>query len=235
MNKTNDLFVLDKKLKKKIDLNGKRKDLRNTYRQPHFSFEGEKMIWFGDKYSILIIDLRDLTQDRIPNLLPETAQAMHPDPILGVADFVNKKFFVLYEMEGEQIFVYNEKEKEPDMYLTTDKFPSFRTIACMDLNKDKSVGYVGGQSKGRTANLSFFGFDKNLEIYGELDLREISGAENLMSIKLSEVHEGVAYCATNAGLVVVNCAVDTGDVQILSFVAINFGGMISFDLFRALL
>lgn len=86
-------------------------------RQPHFSNEGNKMIWFGDKFSISVVDLRDLSQTIIENGLKEVLAAQQvsdkiPEPLNCICDFEANKILVVYAIEEERILVYSSEHAE---------------------------------------------------------------------------------------------------------------------------
>lgn len=41
------------------------------YRNPHFSFEGKKIMWFGAKSTLYTVDLRDMSVLKVENVIPQ--------------------------------------------------------------------------------------------------------------------------------------------------------------------
>lgn len=78
--KSNTLAVYDKKGMKKADFQGERKDsgYQLINREPHFSFEGDQMMWFGGITSLYIVDLNNLTQIKIDNFVHESLSGNPP-------------------------------------------------------------------------------------------------------------------------------------------------------------
>ena len=60
---TNNLVLLEKNYDKKFVFDSEVQDREPSqhFRQPHFSFEGKYVIWFGGKTSLFIVDLATLT------------------------------------------------------------------------------------------------------------------------------------------------------------------------------
>lgn len=227
MNHSNDLMVLDRKLRKQIDFKGKRKDSTISYRQPHFSFEGQKMIWFGDKYSFSIIDLRDLSQTIVSNLLPEMQGSNHPEPRFSIADFYRSKVLVFYEMEGEGVLVYHEKDREPDMHLASDKFNQFEKVNTLDLTKNKLFGVMGGTSKSTgnpSACISIFAFNQNLSIVFFKEFPDVPTATTITKTCMSHIQEDVMIAATDGPLLILGFDTDKKRVDVLKVIDMNING-----------
>ena len=138
------------------------------------------MVWFGGKTSLYIIDLRTLSQVFIDNIIPEVSE-LPPEPLSVIADFKNDKLLIHFILEDENILVYLEQKNDPVIRLIEDVFPKFTEFECMDLDRDKRFGFVGGavssldHSKGEmscTAYIIAFSFDRSLGKVGESALPE---------------------------------------------------------------
>ena len=60
---SNNLLVFDKNLNLELEFKGKDRDinrLSDMYREPHFSYEGKRMFWFGSKSDLYTVDLTTL-------------------------------------------------------------------------------------------------------------------------------------------------------------------------------
>lgn len=181
---TNHLIIYDKELKEKMKFESKAKDLetqfssKTYFRQPNFSFEGDKMIWFGGKVCLFVVDLRTLTQIFIDKIIPDVSN-IPPEPINVIADFENHRILIHYKVENEDVLVFNEIDKNPVVHLVEDLFKNFNEFECMDISKNKKYGFSGGakssldhikiELKCRPC-LVAFEFDKNLKKSGELYL-----------------------------------------------------------------
>lgn len=61
--RSNRLKIFDKKLNLVAELNSNYQDEEGgplITRNPHFSNEGQKLIWFSDRFSVTMLDLRDM-------------------------------------------------------------------------------------------------------------------------------------------------------------------------------
>ena len=242
---SHDLVVLDRKLKVKLEFNGKKHSKVPVFREPHFSFEGEKMIWFGGNNSISIVDLRDLSQTVVSNLLPEFEELEStPEPKLSIADFKASKLMILYEMDGESLIVYNERDRDPDMYILPEKFDDMNNVNCMDLSKDKSTGFLGGETSlemfdklGNSAGIrrcgciTVFNFDSSLMQLCCLRLEHLKNASTVVKILLSEFYENLMYVLTSGPLLVTEYDPVNKVVECLRVVNVDFCSKKKFDFF----
>lgn len=228
LNSSNDLLVIDRKLRKQIDFKGKIHDKRPVFRQPHFSFEGQKMIWFCDKYSFSIIDLRDLSQTIVSNLLPQLKENQDPEPKLAIADFIRSKVLVYYEMEGEGVLVYHEKDREPDMHLALDKFRDFSSIKAIDLTKNKFLGFAGGTGKisnqRESACLAIFSFNENLSVLVTKKFEEIPNATCINKIAMCSHNENMLIVASDGPLMLIGFDIEREEIDILKVIEMNLNG-----------
>lgn len=230
LNNSNDLMVLDRKLRKQIDFKGKKQDASISFRQPHFSYEGQKMIWFGDKYSFSIIDLRDLSQTIVSNLLPELQGTRHPEPRFAIADFIRSKVLVFYEMEGEGVLVYHEKDREPDMHLASDKFKQFSQVKALDLTKNKLHGVIGGTAKPMPcACLSIFSFNENLTPLLFREFEDVPGATAITKICMSHAQENVMIAATDGPLLILGFDTERKRVDVMKVIDMNLNGKLQYS------
>ena len=121
---SNSIQILDRKLNKQVDFPGRENDFssetqtrlaQTLERQPHFSNEGDQMIWFADKWSISVVDLRDLSQIIIENGLKAIMQQQGldkiPEPVMTIADFSVNKILVVYNLEGKHLLVWHQENK----------------------------------------------------------------------------------------------------------------------------
>lgn len=132
-------MTIDSRERDKVDLSS----AHRAFKQPHFSFEGDKMIWFGGKSCVLVIDLRTLNQILVDGLLPNVSRTP-PEPLNVVADFEKHRILIHYKMENENILVFNELDREPQMRLVGDLFENFNEFECLDISKNKSYAFAGG-------------------------------------------------------------------------------------------
>ena len=120
----------------------------NIFRNPHFSFEGKKIIWFGGKSTLYTVDLRDMSVLKLENVIPQDlgGNDSKTQPLHCIADFDREKVLVSYFFEEEYVLSYNEKGREADIHILNEIFPKFDEMTCMDLDRNKVFGYVGGVS-----------------------------------------------------------------------------------------
>lgn len=126
------------------------------------------MIWFGDKFSISVVDLRDLSQTIIENGLKEVLVAQqildkNPEPVSCICDFDANKILVVYALEEERILVFNHGNSESQMWLIQEKFPNVQKLTALDVTKDKKFGIAGVIQGGKPA-LFLFTFDAEMKI-----------------------------------------------------------------------
>lgn len=177
-------------------------------REPHFSFEGDKLVWFGGLTSLYIVDLTSLTQIKIDNFIYDTPSGKPAQPMNAVADFNRQKYLVHYKVEREDIIVFHKHGREPDPHIIEEILPKYDTIKCFELNKKKLYVFVGGQctlpdkktglmkTKGC---ISAMKFDKELKITAEIILPG-SKCTTVNKILSSESHPDVLFVATDGPL-----------------------------------
>lgn len=184
---TNNLVIYDKELNEKMKFPSKTQDqvsqssMKPNFKQPHFSFEGDKMIWFGGKVSLFVVDLRTLTQIFIDKIIPDVSNSP-PEPINVIADFEKHRILIHYKVENEDVLVFNEIDKNPVVHLVEDLFPNFNEFECMDITKNKKYGFVGGakttldhvkiELKSKPCLIAFE-FEENLKKISEFHFDEV--------------------------------------------------------------
>lgn len=211
---SNSILILDKKLMKHVDFPGRENDFSNPEatkiaqsieRQPHFSNEGYKMIWFGDKWSISILDMTDLSQNILDNGLKSVLQDQNsnkiPEPVTSIADFEKNKVLVLYNLQYQNILVWHEEMKETQMWLASEKFPQFEKITFMDITKDKKHGIIGGIVKGE-CSLALFSFNTDMTTVAQITIPTHSEHEQngVTGLRVSSQNDGLILCATRSDL-----------------------------------
>lgn len=148
--KTNNLLLLEPNFSEKFRYPGEIADEVpfNKFRQPHFSFEGKKIMWFGGKTTLYTVDLRDMSILKIKNLLPEVmlGQGSTPEPMYALADFDKEKYIATYFYTDEFVLSYVEKNREADIHLMSDIFPKMHEVTCMDLDREKVFAFIGGNT-----------------------------------------------------------------------------------------
>lgn len=173
--KTNNLSIYDKKLVLVGELESSYEDAEDTfhaYKNPHFSNEGGKMIWFGDKYGIVVIDLKDMSRELLDTGFAQDNDTPAPEPTYCIADFEKGKYLV-YCSSGTQnyfssIELIDEKENFVQDYRIKiheqrDILPNYilgQKISFLDVSSDKSISFVGGiSSSTKHAIITVFKFD----------------------------------------------------------------------------
>jgi hypothetical protein len=70
---TNNLILYDSNFVEKFKFPSEQKDLVpfEKFRQPHFSNEGNKVIWFGAKTRVFVLDLQDMSLLKLDKLMPD--------------------------------------------------------------------------------------------------------------------------------------------------------------------
>lgn len=171
-------------------------------------------MWLGGKTTLYTVDLRDMSILKIKNLLPEVmlGQGSTPEPMYVLADFDKEKYIATYFYTDEFVLSYLEKNREADIHLMSDIFPKVHEVTCMDLDREKTFAFIGGNtvkedtaqySAGtaikRKAIVSAFTFNKDLKIIANLELPE-DRCSIVGSIRVSPTHENVIYVNTDGPL-----------------------------------
>jgi len=228
--KSNNLLVYDKQYNQIVKFDGRKKDTyhHSFNRKPHFSFEGDKIIWFGGKTCLNIVDLTDLSIYLIDHLIP-MADDYVPEPLHVVADFKREKILTVFLFESEYTLVYYEKGREPDMHILSEIFPQWEKIDCVDLDKNKCFGFIGGtvmkadRISGRVNKLpsiAAFTFNKKLEMVAGFDLPS-NKSKNVGSLIMSPTHDDVLFVGSDGPLYVVGFDMKKRKFHIIK--AIEFG------------
>lgn len=213
----------------------------NFFRNPHFSFEGKKVIWFGGKSTLFTVDLRDMSVLKLENVIPQDlgGDDSRTQPLHCVADFEREKVLVSYFFEEEYVLSYIEKGREADIHILSEIFPKFDEITCMDLDKNKAFCFVGGVSVvdqrnqglgvSRKGVVAAFSFNKDLKIVAQLEL-PTDKCSYVGSILVSPIHEDVIFVSTDGPLFILG--LDTADKKLHVIKAINFNnkGKLNFEL-----
>lgn len=238
---SNTLVVYTKNMIKEVQINAERIDERDNgiSKDPHFSFEGEKIIWFGGLTSLYIVGLRHLDREKIPEFIYDMGNSP-PEPVCAIADFPREKHLVVYEMEGETCIVYHEKGREPDPHLLDEIFPKYLEITCIDLNEKKIYGFIGGVGSSEdsqpgfnasSGTMSAFHFNKELLLIAEIefDRRKCS---RVTKIVCSKSHEDVVFVASDGPLFIVGLNVQQKRFEVLKAIEINGGSKIFILIFK---
>lgn len=237
MAKSNDLMVFDRKLRLKVDFKARMSDVDDQtqiFRKPHFSFEGEKMIWFKGKYSISLIDLRDLSQIEYKNLIPKKQKYEGiPEPRFSVADFKGEKILIYYEIENHGMFLYQEDKTDPKIYSCFEKYSFFNKIEALDLQKSKNFGVCAGSNNQGFAFVQAFNFDNSLgaaasQIFENLDCHKIN------SLAFSQKKEDLIFASTDGPFLVLGLDLAGGKFDLLKIIDIQVNSKIIFLFFRFL-
>lgn len=206
---SNNLKVFDKKQKQVMEFKGLDQDVgfdSHSFKEPHFSFEGKQMIWFGSKTDLYTVDLTSLAQVKIENFI---AKELAPNPLHCIADFSKEKFLVHYEITGnEHCLTYSEKGREPDVHICSDILPKYNEIKCMDMSKNKLFGFIGGWSQNEDelsgkqysrGIVSAMKFEKSLTLLAEIELPKRK-CSVVTKVIVSPTHDDVLFVATDGPL-----------------------------------
>lgn len=231
--KTNNLLVFDRSFKQIVSFDGKQQDgpSLEIFRQPHFSFEGEKIVWFGGKTCVYIVDLTDLSIFLIDNLIPEN-EVNPPEPLFTIADLKREKILTCFLFETEHTLVYYEKDREPDLHLLSEIFPKYHQIRCMDLDQQKLFGFLAGLTKKsdkitgkqlRIPTINAFTFNKELRKMAEFEL-PIKKCSDISCIRVSPKNDDVLYVCTDGPLFVLGFGVRERAFEIVKVVEFKNSG-----------
>lgn len=226
---SNSLVVYTKNITKEVQIKAERIDtVESTLsKDPHFSFEGEKMIWFGGLTSLYTVDLRTLERDKIPDFIYDMGDTA-PEPFCAIADFKRGKHMVAYDMDGETCIVYHEQGREPDPHLLDDIFPKYIEVTCMDINEKKIYGFIGGVGASdsnpnmNVACLSGFNFNKELKLVAEMEF-DSRKCSRVTKIICSKSQEDILFAATDGPLYVVGVNPPERKFEVLKAIEIEGG------------
>lgn len=228
---SNKLAVYDKRCKMKVDFEADRMDRfgMEFAREPHFSFEGDQMIWFGGITSLYIVDLSSLTQIKIDNFVYKSANGIAPQPLNAVADFQRQKYLVHYKIETEDVIVYHIHGREPDPHIMGELLPKFDTLKCLELNHKRLYLFAGGHSMAQDkrtgalrskACVTALRFDKGLKIEAEIIL-PASKCSTVNKILSSKKHPDVLFVSTDGPLFVLAFSSSQNQFEVLKAININ--------------
>lgn len=211
MQGSNDLVVFDKSLKSELEFKGHEPDRQvstDTFKQPHFSFEGKKMIWFGSNSDLLVLDLTSLAQIRIDMFVDPS---LNPTPVNAIADFSQDKYLVHYTAAGDTILVFGEKGREPDTHILSELVPKLNQLNSMDIGRSKFFAFLGGWSEdvdektGKQFSrgcLTCLKFDKSLKMMAEIELPKRK-CSLISRITASPTHDDVVFAVTDGPLFII--------------------------------
>jgi len=226
---SNSMVVYNKKMIKDFDFKSERIDRveSENIREPHFSNEGEQMIWFGGETSIFIVDLRTLAQKKIDNLVFSDGVNI-PEPICAIADFERDKYCIVYDMNDEKVVVFHQGGQEADPNLMNEIFPKFEEILCMELHKEKLYGFIGGWTSALDYQnnpiskgvVSAFEFNKSLKLVAETELASHK-CTSVSKIVVSKTNKDILYVATDGPLFVLGFLSGQKKFDVLKAVSIQ--------------
>lgn len=237
MQGSNDLIVFDKTLKNELEFKGYEADRQistDTFKQPHFSFEGKKMIWFGSNSDLLILDLTSLAQIRVDMFVDPS---LNPTPVNAIADFSQDKFLVQYVAGGDSIIVFGEKGREPDTHIVNEIVPKLNQLNSMDVSKSKFFAFLAGWSEdiddktGKQFSrgcLTCLKFDKSLQMMAEIELPKRK-CSLISKISVSPTHDDVIFTVTDGPLFIIGFNPGQNKFDVLK--AIDIKTEISISLF----
>ena len=170
---------------------------------------------------------------KIENMMPSEIQGAVPaEPLHAIADFEREKVLASYLFENELIFSYSEKGREADIHLVSELFPKISQVTCMDIDKNKVFGFIGGsftgQSTSQLSGSSFtkgavvtaFTFNKNLKIVANIKLPS-DKCSQVGSILTSPTNEDLIYVSTDGPVFILGLDVHERKFHIVK--AINYG------------
>ena len=173
----------------------------NLFMEPHFSAEGDKIIWFGSPNSMFIVELSTLAQTMVGELLFEY-DGLAPEPLCAIANFDQELYLVLFEIDDQAVLVLKRGNNEADPLFVDDVFPRFEGIKCLDLSLDHKIGFAGGWTRsgdpetGSTINraiIAAFEFKEKLPAIAETEL----GASMITKIVMAKKQENALFALSD--------------------------------------
>lgn len=227
---SNDLRVVDKDLSTKFNFEGEFPSYLNskTYKEPHFSFEGDQMLWFGSKTDLYVVDLKSLSRFKVKDIVGDGIRA---EPLFAIADFKREKYLIYFKIEQENVLIYSERGREPDPHLVDEIFPLYNELKCLDLTKNKLYGVGGGwtedidPSSGKSYSkgcVSAFKFTKSLDLVAEIQLPKRK-CSVVTKLKWSQTHEDVLFCTTDGPLFILGFHPTINQFEVLKAINIESG------------
>lgn len=248
-------MVFDRKLKLKVEFKGKLQNEENLLRKPHFTFEGDKMIWFRGGGSVCLIDLKDLSQSEIEGVVPKGA-----DVRFSVADFRNGNLLLYCDFEdfenlkeneifeknaknrglsnfgdhdinrrrkGGFFLIISEKNKTQRIEKLSEKFKDIDTIDALELTEDKKHGIFGSTSDRKIPNLVVVNFEENFKITVRKPL-EVQNCRFVKSLAISKEKSDMIFVSTNGPFLVLGLDLIRGKVDMLKIIDIQINCMTFF-------
>ena len=210
---TNNLLVFDKQLNQVVSFDGRRQDdpaLPQLPRQPHFSFEGDRIAWFGGKTCIYIVDLTDLSILHIDKLVDESQPL--PEPIAVIADFTRERILTCFLKGSTYLLSFYEKDRDTQIKALQEVFPDFETVDALDLDESKMFGFVCGSAVKQSTTsrsrkprvrptIAAFVFNGKMAVVAQtgLDYRRCS---KIGCVAISKERPGIVYVGTDGPLFV---------------------------------
>lgn len=217
-------MVFDRKLKLKVEFKSKMSDFEDDeliHRNPHFSFEGEKMVWFKGKFSISLIDLRDLSQVEYNNLIPYDPNEEHlPEPRFSVADFKREKILLYYEVGQTGMILYQEERNDPHIYSCSDCFDTFERIEALDLTEDKNFVICGGSDNSKATFIAGFSFEKTLTLMGKKTLQMLN-CSKIHALAFSKSKDDLLFASTDGPFLVLGLDLYRSKIDLLKIIDIH--------------
>lgn len=184
---------------------------------PHFSFEDEKILWFGGKGSVVVVELSTLKQQILRKFGLKSPNC-HIQPFAAIADYQREKYCVAAEFDGEILIVYSERGRESDSHILKEIFPIYDDVSSLCLSKNKLYGIIGGTSKVSAKEMfpcvSCFIFDKTLELITSINLPVYRG-NGISRIIASSTLDDVYYIASQGVIFVLGYSAEKEEFVLL--------------------
>jgi hypothetical protein len=131
----------------------------NILRNPHFSGELDKIIWFCGSSEITIVNLQDLKMTEYKNFLPSLGPGKDPVALRSIMRNGGETLVVSFMVDNTFGVAYQHKSlKEPNIYLLADVAPRCRrhllvkSLLAMENGAETSTFvFFAGQSEFDTA------------------------------------------------------------------------------------
>lgn len=217
----NSLIVYDKDLNQKFKFDGK--ETQNaSYREPHFSYEVNKIIWFNSSSQLCTVDLTNLSYVPSKRLL-EGDLAKSSEPLFAIADFARGVYLVIYLIEGEQVMIFVDGDKEPELIIASDVLKEINNINSMDLDKNKKFGVFGGFkkcSKNGALELFKLGGEDPVETINSIDL----DCQNVGITRFVEDKEGMLLVGAYSAMFICKISYLTSMISVIEKIDIANAG-----------
>jgi len=222
---SNSLRVLDKQLSEVTKHEGipDRVDISSINRQPHFSGEGSKIIWFGGKGSIIELSLKDMSYIVHADMAIDVSDSKPCVPICAIADFERNKLLAIYSYDNQNIVAFKENGRSPDHHVLEEIFPYIDKATAIDIFPNKVHCIIGGagidRDNLRSACVGLFKFSKALEVLGAIHLPGNACTE-ITCLKSSPSKEGIVFAGTDGPILVLATNVQEGLITIIKSINI---------------